>query len=275
MFHDQRSPLSGYISHLLSMGRIVFTANEAVETLGVGRGAFLDAAERLQQRKALLRVRQGFYFIVPPQFASWGAPPPAWFIDDLMDHECTAYYVGLLKAAEFHGTAHQGVMEFQVVSAKRLPKIQVGRSLIVTYYRKDMDTVAMGIKDRKTDTGKMKVSSAALTALDLLRYPQASAGIDNIITVLSDLSQEIDADQLTALSVNVERPVVQRLGHLLDRLGHENLTRSMLSALQARGTVPWTELDRNETRDPDFMPDPRENDACWRVIVRHVPEIDD
>jgi hypothetical protein len=89
--------------------------------------------------------RQGFCVVVPPQFASWGRPPPAWYID-------------------------------------------------------------------------------ALTALDLLRYPQASAGIDNVATVLSDLGQKIDADQLGALSVAVKRPIVQRLGHLLDRLGQEALT---------------------------------------------------
>ncbi|WP_246804365.1 hypothetical protein [Mesorhizobium mediterraneum] len=63
------------------------------------RGAFLDAAERLQRRKALLSPRQGFYIAVSPQFASWGAPPP-WYIDPLMRFERQQYYVGLLKAAE-------------------------------------------------------------------------------------------------------------------------------------------------------------------------------
>ncbi len=72
MLHDQRSALSGYVSGLLSAGRAVFTAEEAEQALGVGRGAFLDAAERLQHRKALLNPRQGFYVVVPPQFASWG-----------------------------------------------------------------------------------------------------------------------------------------------------------------------------------------------------------
>lgn len=275
MVHDQRSALSRYVSRLLSLGRTVFTAEEAEEALGVGRGAFLDAAERLQRRKALLTPRQGFYVVVPPQFASWGAPPPAWYIDALMRYEDQAYYVGLLKAAELHGATHQAVMEFQVVSAKRFPKIRAGRNLIVFYFRKDMEAVATGIEERKTDTGTMKISSAALTALDLLRYPQASAGIDNVATVLSDLGQKIDADQLGALSVAVERPIVQRLGHLLDRLGHEALTGPMLSVLQARGPNSWTELDRREAWDPDFAPEPRERDARWRVIVRRAPEVDE
>lgn len=275
MVHDQRSALSALVASLLSTGRVVFTSEEAEEALSVGRGAFLDAAERLQRRKALVSPRQGLYIAVPPQFASWGAPPPSWYIDSLMRHEQQPYYVGLLKAAELHGATHQAVMEFQVVAAKRLPKIRAGRNLIVFYYRKDMGAVATGIEDRKTDTGMMKISTPALTALDLLRYPQAAGGMDNIATVLTDLAAKIDPAQLAALSLAAERPVVQRLGHLLDRLGHTDRAEPMRAALQARGAMPWTELDRREARDPDFAPEPQERDERWRVIVRRAPEIDE
>ena len=191
-----------------------------------------------------------------------------------MRREGKAYYVGLLKAAELHGATHQAVMEFQVVTAKRLPRIRAGRSLIEFYYRKDMEAVAAGIGDRKTDTGMMKISSAALTALDLLRYPQASGGIDNVATVLSDLGQKIDPEQLATLSVGVARPVLQRLGHLLEHAGHDGLTGPLLKALQARRFLPWIELDRQEAKDPDFAPEPPQRDQRWRVIVQRVPQVD-
>jgi predicted transcriptional regulator of viral defense system len=275
MIHDQRSALAIHMSGLLSAGQVVFTSSEAEEALHIERGAFLDAAERLQRRKHLLNPRQGFYVIVPPQFASWGAPPPAWYIDTLMRHEKQSYYVGLLKAAELHGATHQAVMEFQVVAGKRLPKIRAGRNLLVFYYRKDMAAVANGLEDRKTDTGTMKISTVELTALDLLRYPQATGGIDNIATVLSDLGSKIDGAKLAALSQKAERPVVQRLGYLLDRQGYEDRAEPMRAALNARGTVPWTELDRKESRDPDFAPEPFERNERWRVVVRRTPEIDE
>ena len=274
MLHDRRSALSSYVSGLLSAGQVVFTAKEAERALGIGHGAFLDAAERLQRREAVLNLRQGFYIVVPPQYASWGAPPPAWYIDALMGHEDQAYYVGLLKAAELHGATHQAVMEFQVLTAKRVPRIRAGRSLIVFYFRKDMKAVTAGVEDRKTDTGTMKISSAALTALDLVRYPQASGGIDIVATVLSDFGQKIDPEQLAALSAVVARPVVQRLGYLLDHLGHDSLTGPMLESLRARGALPWTELDRQEARDPDFAPEPRQRDLRWRIVVRRVLQVD-
>lgn len=275
MVHDQRSALSTYLASLLSAGRVVFSIDEAEQALGVSRGAFLDAAERLQRRKHLLNVRQGFYVIVPPQFASWGAPPPSWYIDALMRHENQPYYVGLLKAAEMHGATHQAVMEFQVVATKRIPKILAGRNLIAFYYRNDMGAVASGLEERKTDTGMMKVSSSSLTALDLLRYPQASGGIDNVATVLSDLGRTIEPTKLAELSVATERPVVQRLGYLLDRLGHGDRTEEMRKTLNERGVPPWIELDRKEARDPDFAPEPIERNSKWHVIVRREPEVDE
>ncbi len=274
MLHDRRSALSSYVSGLLSAGQVVFAAEEAERALGIGHGAFLDAAERLQRREAVLNPRQGFYVVVPPQYASWGAPPPAWYIDALMGHEDQPYYVGLLKAAELHGATHQAVMEFQVVTAKRVPRIRAGRSLIVFYFRKDMKAVTAGVQDRKTDTGKMKISSAALTALDLVRYPQASGGIDIVASVLSDFGRQIDPEQLAALSAVVERPVVQRLGYLLDHLGHDSLTGPMLESLRARGSLPWTELDRQRAQDPDFAPEPRQRDLRWRIVVRRAPQVD-
>ncbi len=270
-----RSSLSTHISGLLSAGQVVFTSKDAEKALHIGQGAFLDAAERLQRRKHLLNPRRGFYVIVPPQFASWGAPPPPWYIDALMRHEHQAYYVGLLKAAELHGATHQAVMEFQVVAGKRLPKIHAGRNMIVFYYRKDMRAVASGLEDHKTDTGTMKISTVELTALDLLRYPQAAGGIDNIATVLTDLGPKIDAAKLAALSQKAERPVAQRLGYLLGRFGHEERTEPMHAALKARGSLTWTELDRKESRDPDFAPEPVERNDRWRVIVRRFPEVDE
>lgn len=275
MVYDQRSALSSHIAGLLSAGQVVFTSKQAEQALGLSRGAFLDAAERLQRRQALIRPRQGLYVAVPPQFASWGAPPPSWYIDALMRHEQQPYYVGLLKAAELHGATHQAVMEFQIITGKRMPKIKAGRNLIVFYYRKDLAAVGAGIEDRKTDTGRMKISSPALTALDLLRYPQAAGGIDNVATVLMDLAEKIVPTQLAALSEAAERPVVQRLGHLLDRLGHADRAAPMHAALTARGAAPWTELDRQEARDPDFTPEPRERDDRWHVIVRRTPEVDE
>lgn len=275
MVSEQRTPFSSYITRLLSTGRVVFSPEEARQALGVTHGALLDAAERQQRRQHLISPRRGFYVIVPPQYLAWGAPPPPWYIDDLMRHEGRPYYVGLLKAAELHGATHQAVMEFQVVTDKRLPKIRAGRSAIVFYYRKDMEAVSEGIEDHKTDTGRMKVSCLELTALDLLRYPHAAAGLDNIATILSDLGNRIDPGKLAALSLPYERSVSQRLGHLLDRFGHRDRAEALHATLPQGAALPWVELEPSQAADPISSPEPTERDERWHVIVRHPPEPDE
>jgi hypothetical protein len=84
----------------------------------------------------------------------------------------------------------------------------------------------------------------------------------------------MEPQKLAALSVSAERSVVQRLGHLLDRLSHGERTGPLFEALLRRGSIPWIELDRKEASDPDFALPPQERDECWRVIIRRSPEID-
>jgi len=270
----RRTVLSSYLTRLLSEGRAVFTRAEAEEELGLAGRSFLDAAERQQRHKYLISPRRGFYVIVPPQFLSWGAPPPSWYIDALMRHEGRAYYVGLLKAAELHGATHQAVMEFQIVTDKRLPKIRAGRSAIVFYYRKDIDAVASGIEERKTDTGRMCASCVELTMLDLLRYPHAGGGIDNIATVIAELGGRADPNRLAALAGSFERSVIQRLGHMLDRFGHNERTGPLCEVVSRGAPLPWTELEPVQATDREFATEPTERDERWRITVRRPPEPD-
>ena len=274
MVINKKSPLSGFVGCMLASGRTHFTAEEAERGLGIGHRAFLNAAERLQRRKVLVCPRQGFYVVVPPDYQHRGAPPPAWYIDALMKRERSPYYVGLLKAGEMHGATHHAVMVHQVVTSKRIPEIRAGRSRIAFYHCRDVEAVSAGIEERQTDTGTVKISSPELTSLDILRYPQASGGIDNVVTVLCDLGEKIDREKLALLSRAMKKPAVQRLGHLLERFGLSALAGPLFRDLKARGTAPWVELDRTEIWDPDFTPEPVERDDRWRVIVRRVPEPD-
>jgi len=275
MLLDRPKTLSAYLEDLLSSGRVVFSREEALKALGVERGAFLDSAEKLQKQKRLISPRRGFYVVVPPQYRSWGAPPPTWYIDALMQHEGVRYYVGLLKAAELHGATHQAVMEFQIVTDKRLPRITTGRSILSFYYRRDLEAIQAAIENHKTDTGQMKVSTVELTALDMVRYPHASGGINHIATVLSDLGRKIDAGKLAALAAVFERPVVQRMGWLLDHLGFQERTEKMHQHFLKETQRPWTELEPAIIGDPDLTPSSIEESNRWNLVVRRLPEVDE
>lgn len=274
MLHP-RSSLASYVTTLQSEGRITFTRNEAITALGITEAAFLKAAARLQKRDMLFNPRHGFYVAVPPQFLSWRAPPPPWYIDALMRHEGRPYYVGLLKAAELHGATHHAVMEFQVVTDRQLPKIRAGRSWITFHFRKDLESIRTGIVDHKTDTGSMKMSGPELTALDLLRYMHVAGGIDAVATVMTDLAERIDGQKLAALSVHFERACGQRLGYLLDRLGHAERANPLHDHLFEKDVVPWVSLEPEPRKAAKSERKPVERNERWRVAVQRHPEIDE
>jgi predicted transcriptional regulator of viral defense system len=275
MMLDTGSTLRDYLLELQSGGRISFTSEEATTALGITHSAFQASAARLQRKRLLFNPRHGFYVIVPAQYLTWEAPPPSWYIDDLMRHQGRTYYVGLLKAAEIHGATHHAVMEFQVVTDKQLSRIRAGRSFIVFYFRKNMAAVLEGIESHKTDTGSMKISSVELTALDLLRYPHAVGGIDAFATVLKDLGARLNANKLATLAVHFERTTIQRLGYLLERLGYIALTEALRNVLFSKSPVPWVQLEPMDRKQPNLGEPPLEKNERWRVTVHRYPEIDE
>lgn len=275
MMLETVSTLQSYLLQLQSEGRISFTSEEAATALGIKHSAFLASAARLQKKRLLFNPRHGFYVVVPPQYLTWEAPPPSWYIDDLMRHEGRTYYVGLLKAAEIHGATHHAVMEFQVVTDKQLSKIRAGRSFIAFYFRKNMAAILEGLESHKTDTGSMKISSIELTALDLPRYLHVVGGIDAVATLLKDLGARLDANKLAKLAVHFERTTIQRLGYLLDHLGYAALTDALRNVLFLKSPVPWIELEPSNRKQPHPNEPPLEKNERWRVAVHRYPEIDE
>jgi predicted transcriptional regulator of viral defense system len=258
--------MKSYIDAVLARGKLSFDQNEAVKALGVSPDAMLAAARRAQEAGSLLHPRRGFYVIVPPQARVFGAPPVNEIIDPLMKFEKARYYVGLLKAAEIHGAAHQAVMEFQIVCNKRLPEIHLGRSVIRPFFRKEWPDEIL-IDKRQTDAGTYRVSGATLTAFDLCRYLNAAGTLDAVATVVAELAERIDAEQFPAALAAVEHPVAQRLGYILDQVGQPKLADALLDAL------------KTDFRLADFDPPQGEQenaqiDHRWKLRIHKPLETD-
>ena len=74
----------------------------------------------------------------------------------------------------------------------------VGRGKIHFFVKSTLALTPMtGIK---TETGVMQVSTPEATALDLVRYVKSVGGLDNVATVLEELSERIDPRILLKLS---------------------------------------------------------------------------
>lgn len=258
--------LRTFIELMLAKGRLSFDRDEAVSALGVNPEAMLASARRAQSAGTLLHPRRGFFVIVPPQARVFGAPPVNQIIDPLMKFEGARYYVGLLKAAEVHGAAHQAVMEFQIVCDKRLPEIDVGRSVIRPFFRKEWPDARL-IEKKPTDTGTYLVSGATLTAFDLCRYPTAAGTLDAVATVIADLAEQIDEKQIDAAIASVERPVVQRLGYILDHVGQAHLADRILRELKS-------DFRLSDFDAPGDHPQQTQIDQRWKLRIHKPLETD-
>ncbi len=258
------SSLSVLVEQLQRRGRYTFDRAEALAALGVSEAALKQAARLLAQRDVLFVPRRGFYVIVPTEYRDAGAPPPSWYVDALMRFHEQPYYVALLSAAALHGAAHHAPQELQVMTSAPLRPVAVGRTRIRFFVRHDVEDVP--VLETKTATGTMRVSTAAATALDLVRYPRA-AGAANVPALLAGLVPRLRTAPLVAVASRNEPRHVQRLGALLDRVGGKKLTRG-LAQLVRRIDPPDVALR------PDLPSADAHRDGRWRVLVNDAVEVD-
>ena len=210
--------IAAYVDILQAGGRYTFTKDEASRALRISGSALNRAAARLAAKGRILAVRRGFYVVVPVEYRTVGAPPPPWFIDELMRYLERPYYVGVLSAAALYGAAHQQPQEFQVVTRVPERPVRAGRARIRFLAKKHHERTLTA--KLKTEAGFMLVSTPEATAIDLLRYVSAAGGLGNVATVLTELADRIDGRKLVeAAQADGELAYSQRLGYILERIG--------------------------------------------------------
>lgn len=259
--------LSAFVDRLQASGQYTFDRSEALEALGCSRVALMHAARRLVAKGRLAVPRRGFYVIVPLEYRQSGAPPPAWYIHDLMAHQGYSYYVGLLSAAALHGAAHQKPQEFQVMTDVPLRSIRVGRARIHYFIRRELagvPTIAV-----KTPTGTMRVSTPEATAFDLVRYADRIGNLNQVATVLAELAEKLEPRRLVELAGGeVELSVTQRLGYLLEHVDAADVASPLAAWLERRGPRPVPLLPARDLAGAT-------RNARWQVLVNEHIEIDE
>lgn len=257
--------LSKFVDGLQSTGRYTFTrseAEQATHTDGIGMEA---ALRRLRVSQRITSPRRGFHVIVPMEYRNPGAPPPSWFIGDLMQFLDQPYYVGLLTAAALHGAAHQQPMAFQVVTDRPTRKARAGRATIAFHVARNLPRIPT--TSMPTDTGSMLVSTPEATAFDLVRFASAAGHLSNVATVLRELAEQLSATKLEKLAPEHALPDVQRLGYLMDTMGQSSKVEGLAHWLYGRRVRPSL-LGRGRGLSA------AQPDAKWRIIPNVEVELD-
>lgn len=258
--------LPDYLDTLQSRGRYAVTKTEIVSATGQLPRTADAALRRLKAKRGVASPRRGFYVIVPAEYREAGAPPPSWFVHDLMSFLDQPYYVGLLSAAELHGAAHQRPQELQVVTNRATRPVRAGRGRIRFVKKERVESTPVQLVN--TGAGSVRVSTPEATALDLIRYARVSGYLDNVATVLRDLAERIDPRRLAEAAYPGENATAQRLGYLLERLGSGNKAERLAEAVASRHPSPVPL--RPDIRERRGAIDPR-----WQVIINEEVEPDE
>ena len=232
MISERSKPrfFSHFIEDLQAHGRYTFARDEAIQALDITENAFNKAVQRLTQEKRLMRIVNEFYAIIPFEYRLSDGMPATHYLDSLMKFRARPYYVGILSAAELHGAAHQAPQELQVITTEPMPTIKAGRSRIHFFTKAEFSKVPT--QPIKTPSGYIQVSTPEVTAFDLLRYSTPAGGLNNIATVLTELSEKIDSKKLAKAASSFENCYIQRLGFLLDQLDQKKLTQNLIPYLE-------------------------------------------
>jgi predicted transcriptional regulator of viral defense system len=258
-------PLSDFITSLTARGRYHFATAEAVGSEGSSQGAVRAAIRRLKKKGLVATPYRGFHVVVPPEYRRIGCLPAEQFIPQLMDHLGLVYYGALLTAARYHGAAHQQPQVFQVMVAKNRPAIVCGDVRVAFIARRNTDRIPSVLFN--TPRGEIAVSSVEATAFDLVGYFTRAGGLDNVATVLGELSDAIEPKRLAETAELSPKPWSQRLGYLLSLIGAAGHADGLASHLAGSSTeiVPL---------DPGHEISGASRDERWKVLVNVKVEPD-
>ena len=190
------------------------TVSEAQERMGVSRKNALAILGHLKKQKRIVALTKGLYALWHPSERRQGLHPLP-ILDALMRFRKTAYYVGLLSAADHYGAAHHKPQVLQVMIPKQL-HFRKAKDLRISFHVHKGFPLE-GIVRVKHPSGAIAFSSPELTALDILYFEAASGGFGNVCQVIHDLIAQLVPKKLKeAIRFYPHAAPIQRLGYLMD-----------------------------------------------------------
>jgi predicted transcriptional regulator of viral defense system len=227
--------ISDYLYEIQAQGRYAISLHELRERFGPNEKAIAQKLHRLKKENKLAQVRKEFYVIIPPQYSHQGILPTTYYLDDMMKFLKREYYLGLYSAAALHGAGHQQPMQSQIIIQKPALRDIKTQKQHLTFFTKSSWNVEW-LEKKKTDAGYVLVSSPELTAIDLVHYHKQIGGLNRLIPVLGELSENIKGSKLTSIAGASSFPTIQRLGYLLEKLSETKLAEGLSDLLSTNDT---------------------------------------
>lgn len=257
-----------YIKYLLSIENYSFSLDEIAKETTSSKNSLKFELLRLSEKGEIVNLRKGYYLIITPRYSSAKKLPLQLYCEKLFSHLDRNYYVGLYSAAKFHGASHQQVQREYLITEK--PKLNdISKNTIEIRFFTTTNWSEKNIQQKKSDAGIFKISSPALTLVDLIHHQTKLGGINRMLVTVEELTEELTKPDLSELlSWYPYKSTLQRFGFLLEKLGIEEEFREMIySELKAKNFFPVL-LSPKSTDKPGAV------DNKWKVDVNVKLESD-
>jgi len=220
--------VADFIKQLQSYEEYAFSWEELLKHSNKPASTLRKELVRLSENKEILNLRKGFYLILSPRYQSFGKLPIQLYVDKLFKYLDRPYYVGLYSAAAYFGAAHQQIQKDYIINKPPALRSINKNSLSIRFF-KTTHWPKNNILQKKSDAGYFQVSSPALTAVDLINYMPQIGGLNRMSTVLEELSEEIQIDDLGELFLwYPHKSTLQRLGFLIEEFRADNVLTEKL-----------------------------------------------
>ncbi|MFN3555632.1 MAG: type IV toxin-antitoxin system AbiEi family antitoxin [Bacteroidales bacterium] len=257
-----------YIKYLLSIETYSFSLNEiAKQTTGSSNSLKFELL-RLSEKGEIVNLRKGFYLIITPRYSSARKLPIQLYCEKLFNHLNRNYYVGLFSAAKFHGASHQQIQRDYLITEK--PKLNdISKNTLDIRFFTATKWVDKNIQEKKSDAGIFKISSPALTIVDLIHHQTKLGGINRMLATIEELTEELtESDLAELISWYPNKSTLQRFGFLLEVLGVKEEYQEMIYAeLKAKNFFPVLLSPKSKEK-------PGAVDNKWKVDVNVKLESD-
>lgn len=174
------------------------------------------------QKRDIIPLRHHFYLFIPPQYSKFGKLPIELYVNSLFEFLDRNYYIGLYSAAKFYGAGHQQIQR-EYVFHNKAPLLSISKNSINLDFFTVSNWPNKNILSKKGDAGIYNISSPYLTAVDLIYYQTKIGGLNRMLSVIEELTEEIKlADAKDLLSWYSQKSVLQRFGYLLNEFDSES-----------------------------------------------------
>ncbi len=218
-----------------------------------------------QKNGRIIIPARGFHVIVPEEYVNTNRLPVNRYIDSLMAFYDRPYYVALLTAASYWGSAHQSPMVFQVITNYNRRNIRIQNNQINFYRRQDMETAP--VVKQKSYTGYFNLSTPEVTFLDLVLFNRQIGGLSRAGEIVYELAEQFSERGLWDALPHYSNPIIQRSGYLLELLELEKYARVIEKYLDTQNMI-YSYLDPSGNRI-------RENqEPRWKIFINDQLDIE-